>query len=143
MLYLRWGFNTLETSRQLEILGRARSIIQAKEDDPRGDSYRNAVCVLNFDGMCALYEFRPMICRLAGIPHSIGRPDGRTVESGGCVRYERDILPQHPGLKLDRTLFYRRMAEIEMDSVRAFGKRTISRTIAETLGREDPEWVLP
>lgn len=143
MLYLRWGFNTLETSRQLEILGRSRSILQAKENDPYGGAYRNAVCALNFDGKCALYEFRPMICRLAGIPHAIGRPDGQIVESGGCIRYEQEIRPANPHLQLDRTGFYRQMAEIEMDAVRAFGKRTVSRTVAETLGRDDPEWVLP
>jgi len=143
MHYLRWGFNTLDTSRQLEILGRSRSIVQAKIADPYGKEYRNAVCALNFDGLCSLYEFRPMICRLAGIPHFISRPDGTAVESGGCRRYEDEIRPAYMHLRLDRTGFYRQMAEIEMDAVRAFGTRTVSRTVAETLGHDDPEWVLP
>jgi hypothetical protein len=143
MLHLRRGFNALDTSSQLEILGRCRAMIKAKEDDPCADAYRNAVCALNFDGLCCLYEFRPMICRLAGIRHFIARPDGTAMESGGCARYEQEIISQYPGLRIDRTAFYRNMAEIEIEVVRALGKRTAPRTIAETLGLEDPDLILP
>jgi Fe-S-cluster containining protein len=139
MLYLRRGFNALDVSRQLEILGRCRGIIKAKEDDALGDDYRRAVCALNFEGLCVLYEYRPMICRLAGIPHIIVRPDGTITESGGCVRYHEDFRPGRPDLKIDRTDFYRQMAGIEIEVVRAVGKRTASRTIAETLGLEYPD----
>jgi hypothetical protein len=142
MFYLRRGFKTLDNARQQEILERARAMTRAKKEDPYGDSYRNAVCALNFDGMCGLYEFRPMICRLAGIPHAISRPDGTFVESGGCVRYEREIRPAFPRLSIDRTGFYRKMAAIEIDVVREFGCRTVARTVAETLGLEDLEPVM-
>jgi len=137
MVYLRRGFNSLKTSRQLEILGRSREIVKAKDENPFGDSYRNAVCTLNFDGLCSVYEYRPMICRLAGIPHFMSRPDGNTLESVGCVKYTNEILPKHPDLLLDRTEFYRSMARIEIEVVRERGKRTPSRTIAETVWRED------
>ena len=143
MLYLRRGFNTLDTSRQLEILGRCLAMIKSKEDDPSSDNYRNAVCALNFEGSCSLYEYRPMICRLAGIRHFIDRPDGTKMESSGCVRCEREVVGLHPDQKIDRTAFYRKMAEIEIEVVRALGKRTAARTVAETLGLEDPELILP
>lgn len=150
MLCLRRGFNTLDTSRQLEILGRCRSMIKAKDDDPFGDEYRNAVCALNFEGQCVLYQYRPMICRLAGIRHFIVRPDGTETESCGCFRYERDILGSPTEfqetlreLKIDRTPFYRGMAELEMEVVWALGTRTKSRTVAETLGLETPEDCFP
>ncbi|MBI4966422.1 MAG: hypothetical protein HY913_24290 [Desulfomonile tiedjei] len=143
MLYLRRGFNALDTSRQLEILGRCLAMIKAKEDDPCGAVYRNGVCVLNFEGICSLYEFRPMICRLAGIRHFIGRPDGTTMESGGCARYEQEVIKQYPDLKIDRTSYYRKMAEIEIEVVRTLGKRTSPRTISETLGIDDPDLHLP
>ena len=139
MLYLRRGFNALDTSKQLEILGRCREIVKAKEDDRLGEAYRNAVCALNFGGLCILYDYRPMICRLAGIPHVIKRPDNGTVESGGCIRYQSGFQKNHPDLKIDRTGFYRQMASIEIEIVRAVGKRTVSRTVAETLGLEYPE----
>jgi hypothetical protein len=143
MLYLRRGFNTLDTSRQLEILGRCRAMIKSKEDDPCSDAYRNSVCALNFEGSCSLYEYRPMICRLAGIRHFIDRPDGTQMESSGCVRYEREVVSLHPDLKIDRTAFYRKMAEIEIEVVRVLGRRTAPRTIAEILGLEDPDLILP
>jgi len=143
MLYLRRGFNTLDTSRQLEILGRCLSMIKSKEDDPCSDAYRNAVCVLNFEGLCSLYDYRPMICRLAGIRHFIDRPDGTTMESCGCSRYEREMVRLHPDLRIDRTAFYRSMAEIEIEVVRILGKRTMPRTVAETLGLEDPDLSFP
>jgi hypothetical protein len=138
MHYLRRGFNTLDMSRQLEILGRCRGIIKAKEDDAFGDGYRNAVCALNFGGLCVLYEYRPMICRLAGISHFISRPDGTVTESSGCLRYHEGNQQNRPNLKIDRTDFYRQMAAIEIEVVRAVGKRTTSRTVAETLGLEYP-----
>lgn len=150
MLYLRRGFNTLDTSRQLEILGRCRAMIKAKEDDPFGDAYRNAVCALNFEGLCVLYTYRPMICRLAGIRHFVSRPDGTSMESCGCSRYERDILGSPaesqqtpPEMKIDRTPFYRSMAALEMEVIWARGDRTQSRTIAETLGSDAPEDCFP
>ncbi len=142
-LYLRWGFNTLDVSAQLEILGRCRAIVKAREDDPSGDLYRNAVCALNVDGLCSLYEYRPLICRLAGIRHVFVKPDASTVESAGCPRFEKEIAPTHPDLKLDRTGFYRRMAEIEIAVVRSIGRRTSPRTVAEVLGLEEPEDCFP
>lgn len=139
MLYLRRGLNALGTSRKQNILQRCRQIVHDKRDDPWGSAYRSAVCALNFEGLCSLYEYRPMICRLAGVPHIIARPDGTTVESGGCVRYENDILPGHPGPRIDRTQFYRDMASIEMEIVRSRGNRTKPRTLAEALGEDHPE----
>jgi len=143
MLFLRRGFNTLEISQQLVILGHARAIVKAKEDDPAGESYRNVVCAVNLDGLCSLYAYRPMICRLAGIRHVFTKPDGSHVESAGCLRFEHEIAPGHPDLKLDRLGFYRRMAEIELAVVHALGKRTSPRTVSEALGLEEPEDYFP
>ena len=82
---------------------------------------------LNFEGLCVLYEYRPMICRLAGISHTIIRPDGTVTKSGGCMRYHGENQQDRPNLKIDRTDFYRQMAAIEIEVVRAVGKRTASR----------------
>lgn len=141
--YLRRGFNTLDMSLQLEILGRSRAVLKAKERDPHGDAYRNAVCVLNFDGRCVLYHYRPMICRLAGIRHLLLRPDGARKVGEGCRRFRAEIEPVHPDAQIDRTRFYREMAALEIEMVRTLGRRTVSRTLAETLGAEHPEEELP
>lgn len=133
MHYLRRGFSSLDEGRRRIVLDRCRIMLEAKSTNPTGDAYRGAVCALSFDGLCGLYAYRPMICRLAGIPHFFVRPDGSTRESGGCHRYEREILPFHPATRIDRTQFYRVMGEIEIDAVKALGARTAPRTIAEVL----------
>jgi hypothetical protein len=135
--YLRKGFKNLDTSRQREILARCDSVLAAKDEDPLGDAYRDAVCVLNFDGLCILYPYRPMICRVAGIPHFILKPDGKTLSREGCSRYQTLIQPAHPDLKMDRTEFYREMAAIEICVIRALGRRTVPSTVAETIRRDE------
>jgi hypothetical protein len=137
MHHLRRGFNTLDPGIQREVLARCRTMIAAKEDDPYGEAYRGSVCALNFYGKCVLYAYRPMICRLAGIPHLIIRPDGRKIESGGCNQYTDQISQSQQNVKIDRTEYYRTMASFEMAVVRNAGQRTRPCTVAETLGRED------
>lgn len=132
--YVRQGFEQLEQERRREVLTRCGEVLAAKVDDPAGPAYRDAPCVLNKNGLCSTYEHRPMICRLAGIPHVFRRPDGTFRESGGCPRYEAEILPHYPHLRIDRTQFYRDMAAIEIRAVRSAGHRAVSRTIAEIVG---------
>ncbi len=143
MHYLRRGFNTLDPAMQREVLARCRAMISAKEDDPYGEAYRGAVCALNYYGKCILYQHRPMICRLAGIPHFIVRPDGKRIESGGCTQYTEQISQSQQDVRLDRTEYYRTMASLEMEVVRNSGRRTAPRTIAESLGTAHPEIELP
>ena len=132
-LLLKQGLASLEARLREEILIRCGEMVRAKAEDPRGAAYRNSVCALNFEGRCALYNERPMICRLAGIPHFITRPDGKTLERGGCVRYEKEFRPSGPDLKVDRSDLYREMAAVEVDAVRARGERTPPETISEVL----------
>ena len=136
MSYLRLGFTMLEPSLQSEILTKSRWIVDAKCEAPYGDRYRNAVCALNFSGACILYEYRPMICRLAGIPHVFTRPDGSEAESGGCKKFEETLRGQNPEAKIDRSQFYREMAVMEIEAVRARGRRTEKLTIADILARD-------
>ena len=133
--YLRLGFDMLEPSSRSEILTKSRWIVDAKREAPYGDRYRSAVCALNSGGACMLYEYRPMICRLAGMPHVFTRPDGSKVESGGCKKFEETFRRQNPEAKIDRSAFYREMAAMEIEAVRARGRRSEKLTIAETLVR--------
>lgn len=133
MHYLRRGLRTLDEDRRDAVLHRSRVMVAAKKLDPLGDAYRQSVCALNFEGLCSLYHYRPMICRLAGIPHFFVRPNGEQRESAGCARFQREKSPSYPHVRLNRTVFYRAMAEIEIDAVRASGQRTTPLSIAETL----------
>lgn len=134
MLYLRRGFSDLDEDLRLVIKQRLDEILKAKSEDPFGESYRNAVCALNFDGKCILYDHRPMICRLAGIPHVINKPNSTQVRSVGCSRFENYIKPNFPDVCVDRTMFYREMAQLELSVIQELGRRTQSLTVAEILG---------
>jgi len=90
------------------------------------------MCPLNQDGRCTLYFFRPMICRLHGLPHELKRPaDACAVRGPGCDAGGFDDKTYIP---FDRTLFYIQMAAIEQ----TFRKNTghtgkIRETIAHML----------
>ncbi|MBM4326786.1 MAG: hypothetical protein FJ118_06440 [Deltaproteobacteria bacterium] len=142
-LYLRRGLDTLDAARRDGILTNCTLTLHAKESDPFGESYRDAVCVLNEAGLCALYKYRPMICRLAGIPHLIFRPDGTKRFGEGCGKFRSEIEPRLPDLRIDRTAFYREMGSIELGVVRVTGRRSTSRTVAETLAFADPDQLIP
>lgn len=133
MLYLRRGFFQLDDFLREIVSERALAMVRAKEANPFGEKYRQSVCALNFEGRCLLYEFRPMICRLAGIPHWFVRPDGRRFEGGGCSRYEALGASLPADQNIDRTPFYHDLALLESEIVRRRGVKTIPRTIAELL----------
>ncbi len=133
MSYLKQGFYALDPSVQGEILTKSRRMVSAKQQAPKGDDYRKAVCALNSAGACILYEYRPMICRLAGIPYFFTKPNGSKLESGGCKKFDESIPAKNSGAILDRTEFYREMAAMEIKAVIARGERTEKLTIAEIL----------
>ncbi len=133
MVYLIRGIDELSPSLQEEIGHRARRLVWAKDRAPQGVEYRNAVCAVNFEGQCALYEYRPMICRLAGIPYIAIRPDMTSVEGRGCERFENEFEPTHPDLVLDRSSFYIRMSQLELHAVKLRRRKTPVHTVGEII----------
>ena len=93
------------------------------------------MCPLNEKGPCGLYSHRTMICRLHGLPHHFVRPDGQMVRGPGCNLFTEqyghmDYFP------LDRTPFYRELAELEWDFRAAFDidpRQRLKLTIAQML----------
>lgn len=71
---------------------------------------RKQACPLNENGLCLLYPYRPMICRLHGLPHELRRPDGTVIKGPGCPAGNFDHRAYVP---FDRTPFYREMARVE------------------------------
>jgi Fe-S-cluster containining protein len=101
-LYLANGFRSLERQLRFAIRERAEAVCTAVR----------VMCPLNVDDRCCLYAFRPMICRLHGVPSELHRPDGKTTRMPGCAAFtercgQTDFIP------LDRTPFYRVLATIE------------------------------
>ena len=135
--FLLYGFSQMEPTRQKEMRQKADVYISRTFKGspalttPAGTSLK-LMCPLNRDGRCALYFFRPMICRLHGLPHHLTRPADKTVVRGpGCAAGKFDGRPYIP---FDRTPFYVQMAGIE----KAFRKSTghtgkIRETIAHML----------
>ncbi len=74
----------------------------------------NIMCPLNEDGLCQLYEYRLMICRMHGVPNSFVRPDGQKMSFPGCFRCQELYSDLETVPVLDRTHFYRDLASLEM-----------------------------
>ena len=80
-----------------------------------------------------LYEQRPMICRLHGIPHALHQPGGRTLTGPGCDDFYRQC-GRGSTTSLDRTPLYTAMADLEYRLREKLNYREkIKRTVAEII----------
>lgn len=88
------------------------------------------MCPVNEDGLCRLYDFRPMICRLHGVVHEFSM-GGQKKEGPGCALFDaaangKNIQP------LDRTPFYSRMSMLEKKAREVLGQPgKIKMTVAD------------
>lgn len=134
-LYLIEGMSSLDRETAGEVLVRAEDAVGLyRLHDLQGRPER-VPCPLNFNGLCRLYDYRPMICRLHGIPHRIRKPGGSEQTGPGCSRFDEEITPA--GLSepvFDRTEYYSGMAalEIELRRLVNFSGRC-RKTVAEML----------
>ena len=111
-VYLYEGYRRLARDTRENAIKRAQIICaEYKRADKGGEAIRR-MCPFNFDGRCSLYDNRPMICRLHGIPHELHHP-GRSVSYGpGCDEFTR-ICGQGDYHKFDRTPHYFALANLE------------------------------
>ncbi|MEW6326689.1 MAG: YkgJ family cysteine cluster protein [Thermodesulfobacteriota bacterium] len=114
-LYLKKGFQTLSPERQNEVRRLAREFVKERHRLQAEGKKIDLMCPLNDRGLCGLYAFRPMICRLHGIPHSYRRPDMVLVRGAGCPRLVPPDTDKDAYKELDRTRFYRDMAILEQE----------------------------
>ena len=130
--YLRQGFKTLGPALKKEIRKNAKQFIQAMTETKDSTETIRIMCPANKDGRCVLYPYRPMICRLHGIPHQLTKPGKPTVKAPGCHAGEALFnAADHP---FDRTPFYQEMSLAEMQFRRTHGKtQRIRQTIAQML----------
>ena len=131
------GFNALESSIRHSLHAKAESVCrQTKVADDKGLPV-HLMCPLNKDGMCTLYRYRPMICRLHGIPHELHRPGKPTIHGPGCGDFNTQCCDK-PYIEFDRTRFYFEMAGLENEFKRVAGLTGRSKlTIAEMLVRKE------
>jgi Fe-S-cluster containining protein len=110
--YLLEGLRKADRELAGKIIQRAREVVEAYGEEGHKGRTLPLMCPVNFDGLCHLYSHRPMICRLHGLPHLFRRPDGVTVQGGGCQRFE---ALHRASIRMDRTVFYTELASIEKD----------------------------
>jgi Fe-S-cluster containining protein len=134
-LYLRQGIQSLDGCQNGELLDRAREVVGLYGmHDLEGQS-RKIMCPVNSDGLCGLYVYRPMICRLHGVPYRMRRPNGAETQGAGCHEVDWDMSPEKSAeCMCDRTDFYRELSVIEIELRQRFGfGNRINLTIAEMI----------
>ncbi|MFQ3574267.1 MAG: hypothetical protein SNJ53_06510 [Thermodesulfovibrionales bacterium] len=112
-LYLKAGFDTLDSSKK-EYL---KSLAHRYESHYlNADEESLQMCPLNEGGLCILYEWRPMICRLHGLPSETQDINMTATFYGGCESFIRKNLKDgYVYMTINRTIYYREMAKIEHD----------------------------
>lgn len=134
-LYLMRGVQTLDEETRQDVFSKARKVKELYRKHDEEGRARRVMCPLNRDGLCGLYEYRLMICRLHGVPYRMQRPDGAVTLAGGCHKIDWDLSDEKTiSCMLDRTELYRELSvvEIELRQLLGFGHR-IKMTIAEML----------
>ena len=133
-LYLSEGLKRAEYELIGRILTRARIVVGSCMKEAEIGGVLPLMCPVNEGGLCALYEWRPMICRMHGLPHSFRKPDGERVYAGGCNMLSAQSKNPSEKLRVDRTPFYGELAEIEKELRLKLGYRgRYKKTTAEML----------
>lgn len=146
-LYLAKGFQTLSPERQYEVRRLAREFVKERHRLQAEGKKIDLMCPLNDRGFCGLYAFRPMICRLHGVPHSYRRPDMVLVRGGGCPKLVPPVvdasgrnIEKSAYRELDRSRFYRDLAMLEQKLRREIGfSGRIKMTIADMITAMEKE----
>ena len=131
--YLRRGFKELDPRKKCEVLAKAEDVCRATADADAKRLPIRLMCPLNTDSLCDLYPYRPMICRLHGVPHELQRVGQGILNSPGCGTF---ALKCHgkPQFKFDRTPFYTQMAALEKEMKQAVGMtQKIKMTVAQMI----------
>ncbi len=128
-MYLHAGLKTLETEDRRIIRDRALNAVSCTDNQPAD----HVMCPLNQDGRCRLYDYRPMICRLHGLPHELHHPVRGICRSPGCHEFEAYHAGK-PYVPFDRTPLYRQLAELETSFRQKTGScEKIKMTITEMI----------
>ncbi|THB80710.1 MAG: YkgJ family cysteine cluster protein [Desulfobacteraceae bacterium] len=135
--YLVEGFNALEKSVKLEVLHKAEAYCDKLLLFSSPDKPFRMMCPLNLEGRCLIYDHRPMICRLHGLPHELSDTNGDREHQPGC-RAGHARFNTKGYIPFNRTKIYTQMASLEAAytrTIRRQGQR-IKLTIAQMLTQD-------
>jgi hypothetical protein len=129
--YLISGFLRLDAASRDRIHRRAEHVAMAQEKNAAGAD--RLMCPVNKAGWCILYPYRPMICRMHGLPHELRFPGKASNFGPGCGEFAR-LCGEKTYVPFDRTPFYAKMAALEQAFKIHTGARVrLKKTVAEML----------
>ena len=132
-LYLHKGLDGLGPEQRQKTVEKARAVVSETQKAEQNGLSPRIMCPLNHEGLCTLYGFRPMICRLHGMAHELRKPGQSPVKSSGCGAFS-DLTQAMDYIPFDRTPFYIEMVHLEKNLRQASGVRDrIRHTIAEMI----------
>ena len=140
--YLWEGMKTLSKKRQKRLIERAENCAKECDTELAKGERPCVMCPLNEDGLCTLYPYRLMICRMHGIPSSLTRPDGIKINFPGCFRCQEQVESRSDTPALDRTELYRELADLEISllGARRHTMPKVKLTLAQMLIKGPPEF---
>jgi Fe-S-cluster containining protein len=131
--YLRRRFEKLGPREKDGILAKAEAVWRDTAKADEKDMPVRLMCPLNIDSLCSMYPFRPMICRMHGIPHELQKPGHHVTKGPGCTTFDERCADKGY-FKFDRTPFYVALAKLENEFKQAAGiEGRIKMTIAEMI----------
>ena len=138
-LFIQEGVKTLGRKRQLEVQSSALKICNQSTELNKNRRPVRLMCPLNIENLCILYAYRPMICRLHGIPHELRKSANNPTYGPGCRSFDRRCAGKSY-IAFDRTPIYLKLAALENEFKHAAGITVrIKLTIAEMLSSMAPQ----
>ncbi len=139
--YLWHGLSNLGHRLQQDITDKATRYVTAGDAALARGERPVIMCPLNTDGLCSLYSYRLMICRLHGVPATFMRPDGKRLSFPGCFRCQEKHPGEHGAAPLDRTQFFKRLVELEIGLLghRRMTAPKVKLTIAQMIVKGPPK----
>jgi len=113
--YLWQGLDSLQPELRQEVVDRARMNVDQSRKLLAQDQKPRLMCPLNDQGLCILYPYRLMICRLHGVPNQVRMPNGQTKQFPGCHRCQALTAGLQRIPVLDRTPLYVELAQLERE----------------------------
>jgi len=129
--YIMEGYHTLDNEQKVQVMHRALEVCRKTREADEKKAPVRLMCPLNGNNLCLIYIYRPMICRLHGIPHILQRPGHGVLYSEGCEVFSEQCQGKER-LEFDRTPFYIKMAKLEKELKQAVGMtQKIKMTVAQ------------
>jgi len=131
--YFRRSFEKLDSRKKDEIIVKAEEVCRETAKADEKDMPVRLMCPLNDDSLCTLYPFRPMICRMHGIPHELQKPGQNVIHGPGCSTFDERCADKGY-FKFDRTPIYVALANLENEFKQTVGiEGKIKMTVAEMI----------